>query len=123
MRKKNNDKRVLIPRNNRPIPPKNQRRRSYNRFNSGRSSRNSYRYSRKNNGMLVFLMIIALIGFIIGAGFGVSLNIDDNSGDDAGENSHIQNVTKQMVKNVSSINSSSSQVKNTPSSSSDVHYV
>lgn len=122
MRKKNNDKRVLIPRNNRPIPPKNQRRRSYNRFNSGRPPRNRSRYAKKNNGMLVFLMIIALIAFVIGAGFGVSLDIEDKS-DDANQSSHVKNVTKQMVNNVSSVNSSSSQVKNTQNSISDVHYV
>ena len=99
MKRRKNNKRVLIPRNNRQSYQRRQKRNN-NPFVSRRQPRNNRRSNnkQKTNGMLVFLMIIALIGFVLGAGVGVSLNLED-SGDDEGP--HYQNVTKEMTNNLS----------------------
>ena len=96
MRKRKNNKQVLIPRNN---YNSNQRYKRNKGFSPIQARENRYRRKnqRKNNGMLVFLMIIALIGFVLGAGVGVSLNLEDTSDDDAPA---IVNVTKEMIKDV-----------------------
>ena len=97
MKRRKNDRQVLIPRNNRSSGSRNPRRnkpplmyRSQTR-NTGRNTAN------KPSGLLVFAMIIALIAFIIGAGVGVSLNMNVTTDEDA---PHYQNVTKEMTTNV-----------------------
>lgn len=85
MRRKKNDKRVLIsPRDNRNHPRSRNRR--YNQ-----------RKPRKTNGITLILMILAIVAFVIGAGIGVSLSFDDGSQD---ESPHVQNVTKEMTTNL-----------------------
>ena len=93
MRRKKNDKRVLIsPReqrkkNNRNLP-KIPRRNNNARHNVNKS---------KRNGITVLIMILALVAFVIGAGIGISLNFEDNSQDDG---PHWVNVTEEMTTNL-----------------------
>lgn len=98
MRRKKDDKRVLRAGNGRQN--KSRRIKRDNRqFMSPRND-NYYprtphnRRSKKSNGKLVFLMIIALVAFVIGAGIGVSLTFEDNQADDG---PHFVNVTKEMT--------------------------
>lgn len=88
MRRKKDDKRVLIPRNNRPPAHQRQRR--------SRNTRNRGARKKKTNGITLFLMIIALVAFVIGAGVGISLSLDDGSDDGP----HFENVTKEMTTNL-----------------------
>ena len=119
MRRKKDDKRVLIPRSS----PQHVSNRNKNRSKRNRNTRNSRnnRINRNNrykgkavhdtikdnrynqqqkkprSRLTLFLMILAIVGFVIGAGIGVSLTFDDG-GDDEGP--HIENVTKEMTTNL-----------------------
>ena len=85
MRRKKDDKRVLVsPRDNRQ---RNSRRR-------GRRNPPNNRKEAKRNKKTVFLMILALVAFVIGAGFGVSLSFDHDDGP------QWENVTKEMTTNL-----------------------
>lgn len=98
MRRRRNDKRVLISRNQ---PKKSNRRILVPGNNSSRSGFNRRNNSKKpkkpRNGKLVFLMIIALVAFLVGAGIGVSLSL--SNGDDANA-THVENVTVEMTTNL-----------------------
>lgn len=106
MRRKKDDKQVLIPRSS-PNHVSNRNKRRSGRNRNSRNTRNSRnnrinRNNRYNNGqrkkrskLTLFLMILAIIGFVVGAGIGVSLSFDD--GDDG---PHIENVTKEMTTNL-----------------------
>lgn len=80
MRRKKDDKRVLIPRNS--------------QYNQQRQR--NMRKKRKHNKRLVLFVIFALVAFVIGAGIGISFTLDD--GDSNGL--HWKNVTKEMTTNV-----------------------
>ena len=98
MRRKKDDKRVLRPGNGRQNNSrriKRNNRQFISRRNDNYYHRNPHnRRPKKNNGKLVFLMIIALVAFVIGAGIGVSLSFEDNQVD---EGPHFVNVTKEMT--------------------------
>ena len=98
MRRKKDDKRVLRPGNGRQNNSrriKRNNRQFISRRNDNYYPRNPHnRRPKKNNGKLVFLMIIALVAFVIGAGIGVSLSFEDNQVD---EGPHFVNVTKEMT--------------------------
>lgn len=88
MRRKKDDKRVLVsPRDNRQKTSRRQRR---------MKPRNNTRNKNKRSGLTVFLMILALAAFVIGAGIGISMSFDD--GNDDGP--HWVNVTKEMTTNL-----------------------
>ena len=93
MRRKKDDKRVLVsPRDAR----KNKSRRQKIRrptSNSRNNNRTTPRNKRKRSGLTVFLMILALVAFVIGAGIGISLSFDDGSDDGP----HWVNVTEEMT--------------------------
>ena len=104
MRRKKDDKRVLIPRSS----PKHVSNKSKKRFGRNQNSRNNRnnRISRNNryyndkpkkkrSKLTLFLMILALVGFVVGAGMGISLSFDN--GDDG---PHIENVTTEMTTNL-----------------------
>ncbi|WP_458455772.1 hypothetical protein [Methanobrevibacter sp.] len=80
MRRRNDDKRVLVPRNNQKNP-RRQKRKSH---------------KGKHNGRFLFIVILALVAFVIGAGIGISFTFDDGS-----DGPHWKNVTKEMTTNVS----------------------
>ena len=80
MRRRKDDKRVLIPRNNQS-PPRRQKRQ---------------RKKGKHNGRFLFIVIVALVAFVIGAGIGISVTFDDGS-----DGPEWENVTKEMTTNVS----------------------
>ena len=96
MRRKKDDKRVLVsPRDAR----KNKSRRQKIRrptSNSRNNNRTTPRNKRKRSGLTVFLMILALVAFVIGAGIGISLSFDDGSDDGP----HWVNVTEEMTTNL-----------------------
>ncbi|WP_296856912.1 hypothetical protein [uncultured Methanobrevibacter sp.] len=100
MRRKKQDKRVLIPRNNSSQRSMGQRRSP--RF-MPREQNRRHDAPNKTNGLFMLVVIIALIAFVIGAGFGVSLSFDD--GNSTKENvSHVQNVTKEMTTDLNQTN-------------------
>ena len=100
MRRKKDDKRVLVsPRDARKNNSRRQKiRRPINnsRNNSRNYNRNNTRNKRKRSGLTVFLMILALVAFVIGAGIGISLSFDDGSDDGP----HWVNVTEEMTTNL-----------------------
>ena len=118
MARRRNEKQVLVPRGGRQ-QRRSRKTRKVNQFRPnrppgyGNNRRNTNR--SKPSGMLVFIMIIALVAFVIGAGVGVSLNLENEA-----ENSEpaFQNVTEQMVINITN-NSPSSNSLATQSSSAD----
>ncbi|AMD17085.1 hypothetical protein TL18_03030 [Methanobrevibacter sp. YE315] len=77
MRRKKDNKRVLIPRN---------------QMNAHQNQRNARKKKKKGSGKLLFLMILALVAFVIGAGIGISFTLDDSS-----EGAHWENVTEEMT--------------------------
>lgn len=88
MRRKKDDKRVLIsPRENRKKTSRRQKR-----MKPTHNTRNNH----KRSGRTVFLMILALLAFVIGAGIGISMSFDDGSDDGP----HWVNVTKEMTTNL-----------------------
>ena len=105
MRRKKDDKQVLIPRNR---PKNNKRRRRSNKRhrklnnrqmpnNRQRMPNNRQRKKRKTSGITLTLMIIALVAFIIGAGIGISLSFEEKAPD---EGPHYENVTDEMTTNL-----------------------
>lgn len=80
MRRKKEDKRVLIPRNNQSNPRRQKKQRK----------------KGKHNGRFLFIVIVALVAFVIGAGIGISFTFDDGS-----NGPEWKNVTKEMTTNVS----------------------
>ena len=88
-RRKNNDKRVLKPRHNRPPANKmKRRRRPYNSNNANKASKRT-----------MLFIIIALISFVVGAGIGISMAIGGVSDDEGAEES-FDNVTVEMTSNL-----------------------
>lgn len=86
MRRKKDDKRVLVsPRDNRQRNSRRQRRRNppINRKKA------------KRNKKTVLLMILALVAFVIGAGIGISLSFDHGN-----DGPQWENVTKEMTTNL-----------------------
>ena len=81
MRRRKDDKQVLIPRN---------------RQNNHRRQKR-VRQKGKHNGKFLLIVIIAIVAFVIGAGIGITLSFDDGSSDGP----HWENVTKEMTTNVS----------------------
>ncbi|WP_407415702.1 hypothetical protein [Methanobrevibacter sp.] len=106
MRRKKDDKRVLIPGNSQKHASNRKKsRRIFGRNQNNRSSRNNRinrnnRYNdkpkKKRSKLTLFLMILALVGFVAGVGMGISLSFDDSSDDGP----HIENVTKEMTTNL-----------------------
>ena len=111
MRRKKDDKRVLIPGNSpKHVSNRNKNKKRFGRNQNNRNNRNG-RNSRNNrinrnnrynakpkkqrSKLTLFLMILALVGFVVGAGIGISLSFDD--GDDG---PHVVNVTKEMTTNL-----------------------
>ncbi|WP_405266821.1 hypothetical protein [Methanobrevibacter sp.] len=85
MRRKKDDKRVLVsPRDNRQKTSRRQKRMKPTR-NAGNK--------HKRSGRTVFLVILALVAFVIGAGIGISLSFDNGSSDGP----HWINVTEEMT--------------------------
>ncbi len=106
MRRKKDDKRVLIPGNSpKHVSNRNKNKRRFSRNQNTRNNRNN-RINRNNrydakpkkqrSKLTLFLMILALVGFVVGAGIGISLSFDDGSDDGP----HIVNVTKEMTTNL-----------------------
>lgn len=94
MKRKRNDKQVLIPRNNRQ-QSKRQRRNNPPLRSGGRKIKNQRRKQKRSGGLMILIVVIALLGFVIGAGIGVSLSLD--LGDDTNETHQVVNVTKEML--------------------------
>lgn len=89
MRRKKDDKRVLIsPRDKNQKPSRRQKR---------MKSSNMPRKKHKRSSLTVLLMILALLAFVIGAAIGISLSFDDDGSDDG---PHWVNVTKEMTTNL-----------------------
>ncbi|WP_407453491.1 hypothetical protein [Methanobrevibacter sp.] len=86
MRRKKDDKRVLVsPRDNRQGNSRRQRSRNPT-FN---------KKTAKRNKKTVFIMILALVAFVIGAGCGISMSFDDHD-----DGPKWDNVTKEMTTNL-----------------------
>ena len=88
MRRKKDDKRVLIsPRDNRQKKSRRQKR---------MKPVSNPRNKSKRSGLTLFLMILALVAFVIGAGIGISLSFEENNNDGP----HWINVTEEMTTNL-----------------------
>ena len=86
MRRKKNNKRVLVsPRDTRRQPQQRTKR------------RNNYNNKPKRNNKTLLIMVIALVAFVIGAGIGVSLSLDDGQDEEVPQ---FENVTKEMTTNL-----------------------
>ncbi len=95
MRRKKDDKRVLVsPRHNRNPPKSRRRRKNHNYYHNPNYNQ---RKRKKTNGLTLALMILALVAFVVGAGIGISLSFDNGSQD---EGPHYENVTKEMTTNL-----------------------
>lgn len=100
MRRKKDNKRVLVsPRDNRNHPKSRRRRNNRNSHKSGygRNNHNPYQKKKKTSKLTLFLMIMALLAFVVGAGIGISLSFDSGHDD---EGPHYENVTKEMTTNL-----------------------
>ena len=95
MRRKKNDKRVLISRKDRKSTERHRQPHIPVMIRTPKSPRRNHR-NKRTNGMLVLIVIIALIGFVIGVGLGVSLTFDN---DKENQTQEFVNVTKQMLNN------------------------
>ena len=106
MRRKKDDKRVLIPGNSqrhasnrnksKGLFGRNQNSRNSRRTQINRNPRYNNKPKKKRSRIALFLMILAIVGFVLGAGMGISLSFDDGGDDEP----HIENVTKEMTTNL-----------------------
>ena len=110
MRRKKDDKRVLIPGNSQKhASNRNKNKRIVGRNQNSRNNRNNRinrnnRYNdkpKKRSRLTLLLMILAIVGFVVGAGIGISLSFDNGSDDGP----HIENVTKEMTTNLNDTDS------------------
>lgn len=57
--------------------------------------------TRKNEGKIALIMILALIAFVIGSAIGISVSIDNQENHTAENNTtHYENVTVEMTSNL-----------------------
>lgn len=104
MRRKKDDKRVLIPGNSKKHAShrnksrfgklRNRQNNRNNRIN--RNNRYNSQPKKKRSKITLILVILAIVGFVIGAGIGISLSFED----DADDEPHVENVTKEMTTNL-----------------------
>ena len=99
MRRKKDDKRVLVsPRdahkknNKRQLIKRNRNNRIRHSNNYGNNVRRS-----KTSRITIILMVLALLAFDVGAGLGIFWNLDSSSQDDG---PHWINVTEEMTTNL-----------------------
>ena len=99
MRRKKDDKRVLVsPRdahkknNKRQLIKRNRNNRIRHSNNYGNNVRRS-----KTSKITIILMVLALLAFVVGAGLGIFWNLDNGSQDDG---PHWINVTEEMTTNL-----------------------
>ena len=99
MRRKKDDKRVLVsPRdahkknNKRQLIKRNRNNRIRHSNNYGNNVRRS-----KTSRITIILMVLALLAFVVGAGLGIFWNLDSRSQDDG---PHWINVTEEMTTNL-----------------------
>lgn len=98
MRRKKDDKRVLVsPRDNRKNANKRQKilRNRNNRIRKANNYNNNVKRT-KTNKITLFLMIFALVAFVVGAGLGIAWNLEDHNH----EAPHWVNVTEEMTTNL-----------------------
>lgn len=105
MRRKKDDKRVLRPGNgrnnkrNRRTPNLSFRNRNNNSYRNRPAGQNPrVKKQKKRSSKTVLVVILVLVAFVIGAGMGVLLSFDD--GTDNNNETHVQNVTKEMTSNL-----------------------
>lgn len=99
MRRKKDDKRVLVsPRdahkknNRRQLIKRNRNNRIRHSNNYGNNVRRS-----KTSKITIIIMVLALLAFVVGAGLGIFWNLDSGSQDDG---PHWINVTEEMTTNL-----------------------
>ena len=99
MRRKKDDKRVLISpidahkkNNKRQIIKRNRN----NRIRNSNNFNNNVKRS-KTSKITIILMVLALLAFVVGAGLGIFWNLDSSSQDDG---PHWINVTEEMTTNL-----------------------
>ncbi len=58
--------------------------------------------TRRNEGKIALIMILALIAFVVGSAIGisVSMNEQDNATADSNNTTHVENVTVEMTSNL-----------------------
>ncbi|WP_407420743.1 hypothetical protein [Methanobrevibacter sp.] len=58
--------------------------------------------TRRNEGKIALIMILALIAFVVGSAIGisVSMNEQDNATADNNNTTHVENVTVEMTSNL-----------------------
>ena len=58
--------------------------------------------TRRNEGKIALIMILALIAFVVGSAIGisVSMNEQDNATVDSNNTTHVENVTVEMTSNL-----------------------
>ena len=60
--------------------------------------------TRRNEGIIALLMILALIAFVVGSAIGIMVSIEQHENATNNNTSHVENVTVQMVNNNSGSN-------------------
>lgn len=109
MRRRKDDKRVLRAGNGRnnkrnlraPNLGFKSRNNNSRRNRPVRPPNNRVKKQKKRSGKTVLLMVIILMAFVIGAGMGVLMSFDDGTDDSSNNETHVENVTKQMTSNLS----------------------
>ena len=97
MRRKKDDKRVLVsPRDNRNANKRQKIRRNRNKRIRNANNYNNTSKKSKTSKITMFLMIFALLAFVVGAGLGIFWNLEDNNHDAP----HWINVTEEMTTNL-----------------------
>lgn len=57
--------------------------------------------AQRNQGIIAFLMILALIAFVIGSAIGISVSISEHDNQSKENNTtHVENVTVEMTSNL-----------------------
>ncbi|MBQ9026108.1 MAG: hypothetical protein IJ104_07025 [Methanobrevibacter sp.] len=57
--------------------------------------------ARRNEGIIAFLMILALVAFVIGSAIGITVSIEKHENETNPPNvTHVENVTVEMTSNV-----------------------
>ncbi|MBR0058936.1 MAG: hypothetical protein IJP99_06330 [Methanobrevibacter sp.] len=60
--------------------------------------------TRRNEGKIALIMILALIGFVVGSAIGISVSMsqqDNATADNTNNTTHVENVTVEMTSNLS----------------------
>lgn len=53
--------------------------------------------TRRNEGIIALLMVLALVAFIIGSAIGISISLEEHDNVTVNNTTHVENVTQEML--------------------------